>query len=96
MDKREFISLYTKILRNTAYSTAGRLLIDRYIIEEGNEEHRENSDTFLFVLESIPPLFKYCVEYVIEHYIEKLGVIVLHDKLDPRGLNNDGKIISIY
>lgn len=96
MDKQEFISLYKPILEHRLYSVAGRLLIEKYIAEKGNEEQRKNSDVFLLILESIPPLFSYCVEKAVEYYLSMFDIIVLYDKPDPSILNKDGRIISIY
>ena len=94
MDKESFLVLYRDILKTNDWTT-GFNLIKTYICEEGNEQQKENGTTFLNIVTVLPPLYKHCLNHVIEHYINKFSVvrIIQHD---PNSLNDGEHTIFVY
>lgn len=75
MDRENFVSLYNEILKGNTGNNPGITLIRQYIQEEGSKEQEESSDLFLNIVAALPQLYQYCLNYVLDYYVNKFSVV---------------------
>lgn len=94
MDKETFLSLYRLMLGvENIVSNTGLQLLDRYIEELGTDNHKLYKEAFITVVATLPPLYRYCINHVIDYYVNKFSVVKLI-KHDPNW--REEKIILVY
>jgi len=96
MDKEQFVSLYNGLLKGRDIAL-GLALIQTFIEEEGNEEHRKHSDLFLNLILQLPPLYSKCLSHVLNHYVDKFSVVkVIKNDLNSLNVLNGENIVFVY
>lgn len=70
-------------------------LIRHYCLDFGNDNQKQNTEQFIFLLLDRPELFTYCLSYAIKEFELKYSFVKILAKQDE-GIISLDKIITIY
>lgn len=70
-------------------------LIRHYCLDFGNDNQKQNTEQFIFLLLDRPELFTYCLSYAIKEFELKYSFVKILAKQDEGMISLD-KIITIY